>query len=122
MAVEVNFKSMDDFEPEQVAKQVKPLKDLLDLRTRLSDLRGSLRRLRVRPDRVVAERVVRHIFTSGKQLRTHVVVTLGDSVDLIAVRGGQFEDLDANADGYVDVIVGRRPVDGCPHSRTPNIS
>ena len=29
-------------EPDQVAKQVKPLKELLDLRTRLSDLRGSL--------------------------------------------------------------------------------
>ena len=33
---------MDDFEPENVAKQVKPLKELLDLRTKLSDLRGSL--------------------------------------------------------------------------------
>jgi type VI secretion system protein ImpB len=33
---------MDDFEPANVAKQVKPLKELLDLRTRLSDLRGSL--------------------------------------------------------------------------------
>jgi type VI secretion system protein ImpB len=33
---------MDDFSPENVAKQVKPLKDLLDLRTRLSDLRGTL--------------------------------------------------------------------------------
>jgi len=33
---------MDDFEPTQVARQIKPLKELLDLRTRLSDLRGSL--------------------------------------------------------------------------------
>jgi type VI secretion system protein ImpB len=33
---------MDDFEPGNVAKQVKPLKELLDLRTRLSDLRGQL--------------------------------------------------------------------------------
>jgi len=40
--VDLNFKSMDDFEPEAVAKQVKPLKDLLDLRTKLSDLRGNL--------------------------------------------------------------------------------
>lgn len=40
--VDLNFKSMDDFEPENVAKQVKPLRDLLDLRTRLSDLRGNL--------------------------------------------------------------------------------
>jgi type VI secretion system protein ImpB len=39
---DLNFKSLEDFEPEQVARQVKPLKELLDLRTRLSDLRGSL--------------------------------------------------------------------------------
>ena len=42
LKVNLNFKSMDDFEPENVARQVKPLKELLDLRTRLSDLRGSL--------------------------------------------------------------------------------
>ncbi len=40
--VDLHFKSLDDFEPENVAKQVKPLRELLDLRTRLSDLRGSL--------------------------------------------------------------------------------
>jgi type VI secretion system protein ImpB len=40
--VDLRFKSMDDFDPANVAKQVKPLKELLDLRTRLSDLRGSL--------------------------------------------------------------------------------
>jgi type VI secretion system protein ImpB len=33
---------MDDFSPENVARQVKPLKELLDLRTKLADLRGSL--------------------------------------------------------------------------------
>jgi type VI secretion system protein ImpB len=38
----LRFKTLEDFEPEQVARQVKPLRDLLDLRTRLSDLRGSL--------------------------------------------------------------------------------
>lgn len=42
LKVDLNFKSMDDFSPENVAKQVKPLKELLDLRTRLADLRGSL--------------------------------------------------------------------------------
>jgi type VI secretion system protein ImpB len=42
LKVNLHFKSMDDFEPENVARQVKPLKELLDLRTRLSDLRGSL--------------------------------------------------------------------------------
>jgi type VI secretion system protein ImpB len=40
--VDLRFESLDDFSPENVAKQVKPLKELLDLRTRLSDLRGSL--------------------------------------------------------------------------------
>jgi len=42
LKIDLNFKSMDDFEPENVAKQVKPLKELLDLRTKLSDLRGNL--------------------------------------------------------------------------------
>jgi type VI secretion system protein ImpB len=42
LKVDLHFKSMDDFEPENVARQVKPLKELLDLRAKLSDLRGSL--------------------------------------------------------------------------------
>ena len=42
LRVDLTFKSMDDFEPGNIAKQVAPLKELLDLRTRLSDLRGSL--------------------------------------------------------------------------------
>jgi type VI secretion system protein ImpB len=42
LKVDLNFKSLQDFEPEQVARQVKPLKELLDLRTKLSDLRGAL--------------------------------------------------------------------------------
>jgi type VI secretion system protein ImpB len=40
--VDLQFKKMEDFEPGNVAKQVKPLKELLDLRTRLADLRGTL--------------------------------------------------------------------------------
>lgn len=42
LKVDLKFESLDDFSPENVAKQVGPLKELLDLRTRLSDLRGSL--------------------------------------------------------------------------------
>ena len=42
LKVDLNFKSMDDFAPDNVARQVKPLKELMDLRTKLSDLRGSL--------------------------------------------------------------------------------
>jgi type VI secretion system protein ImpB len=33
---------MDDFSPDAVARQVKPLRELLELRTQLADLRGSL--------------------------------------------------------------------------------
>jgi type VI secretion system protein ImpB len=42
LKVSLDFRSMDDFSPENVARQVKPLRELLDLRTRLSDLRGGL--------------------------------------------------------------------------------
>lgn len=42
LKLDLTFKSMEDFEPGSIAKQVPPLKELLDLRTRLSDLRGSL--------------------------------------------------------------------------------
>jgi type VI secretion system protein ImpB len=42
LKVDLNFRSLDDFSPESVARQVTPLKKLLDLRTRLSDLRGTL--------------------------------------------------------------------------------
>lgn len=42
LAVDLTFKSMDDFSPDAVARQVKPLKELLDLRTKLADLRGTL--------------------------------------------------------------------------------
>jgi type VI secretion system protein ImpB len=42
LKVDLHFKKLDDFEPVNVAKQVKPLKEMLDLRTRLADLRGTL--------------------------------------------------------------------------------
>lgn len=42
LKVDLHFKSMEDFEPEAVAKQVKPIRELMDLRTKLADLRGSL--------------------------------------------------------------------------------
>ena len=42
LKVDLRFKSLEDFEPQNVARQVKPLKELLDLRQRLSDLRGSM--------------------------------------------------------------------------------
>ena len=42
LRVDLNFKSMDDFSPENVARQVGPLRELLELRDRLADLRGSM--------------------------------------------------------------------------------
>src|SRR5271170_4461770 len=42
LKVDLHFKTLEDFEPEQVARQVKPLRELLDLRTKLNDLRGNL--------------------------------------------------------------------------------
>jgi type VI secretion system protein ImpB len=38
LAVELNFKHIDDFEPAKIAEQVAPLKELLDLRRQLSQL------------------------------------------------------------------------------------
>ena len=38
LAVELNFKHMDDFAPARVAEQVQPLKELLDMRQRLTQL------------------------------------------------------------------------------------
>lgn len=42
IAVELNFNKMEDFEPAKVADQVEPLRQLLEARARLSDLRGKL--------------------------------------------------------------------------------
>jgi type VI secretion system protein ImpB len=42
LKVELNFESMEDFEPEQVARKVPALKELLDARSRLSDLNSKL--------------------------------------------------------------------------------
>ena len=42
LKIDLNFKSLDDFSPDHVARQVKPLRELLELRDLLSDLRGSM--------------------------------------------------------------------------------
>jgi type VI secretion system protein ImpB len=42
IAIDLHFESIEDFEPVKVAQRIKPLKELLDLRTKLSDLRGTL--------------------------------------------------------------------------------
>jgi type VI secretion system protein ImpB len=42
LAVELRFKSLDDFRPENVAQQITPLKKLIEARQKLSDLMGKL--------------------------------------------------------------------------------
>jgi len=42
LAMELNFNELADFEPQNVVAQVEPLKQLLEARTRLADLRNKL--------------------------------------------------------------------------------
>jgi type VI secretion system protein ImpB len=42
IAVELEFKNLGDFEPEQVVDQIEPLKKLLEARQKLSDLRNKM--------------------------------------------------------------------------------
>ncbi len=42
MNVELKFGNMDDFEPEQVVRQVEPLRKLLEARNRLTDLMSKI--------------------------------------------------------------------------------
>jgi len=42
LSVELAFNRIEDFEPQNVARQVKPLNQLLELRRRLSDLANSM--------------------------------------------------------------------------------
>ena len=42
LAVELNFKNMDDFDPAKVAEQVPALKELLDMRHRLNQLMSKM--------------------------------------------------------------------------------
>jgi type VI secretion system protein ImpB len=41
LKLDLNFKSLEDFEPQRVAEQVPALKELLDLRTKLGNLKAS---------------------------------------------------------------------------------
>jgi type VI secretion system protein ImpB len=41
-AVDLKFKSIEDFRPESVTQQVEPLRKLVEARTKLSDLRNKI--------------------------------------------------------------------------------
>ena len=42
LSVELNFDKLEDFEPQRIVDQVDPLRQLLEIRTRLSDLRNKI--------------------------------------------------------------------------------
>ena len=42
MGIDLTFNSMEDFRPENVVKQVDPLKKLVEARERLTDLRNKI--------------------------------------------------------------------------------
>lgn len=42
LSVELNFDKLEDFEPQRIVAQVDPLRQLLEIRTRLSDLRNKI--------------------------------------------------------------------------------
>lgn len=42
MGMELNFSKLEDFEPQNVVNQIEPLKRLLEVRTRLSDLKNKI--------------------------------------------------------------------------------
>ena len=42
MSIDLTFKSMQDFRPEQVVQQVEPLRKLVEARERLTDLRNKI--------------------------------------------------------------------------------
>jgi type VI secretion system protein ImpB len=42
IGVELDFRSMADFEPENVARQIEPLRQLLEIRSKLSDLKNKM--------------------------------------------------------------------------------
>jgi type VI secretion system protein ImpB len=42
IGIELNFKSLADFEPEQVVRQIEPLRKLLEARQKLADLRNKM--------------------------------------------------------------------------------
>ncbi len=42
MGIELNFKNIEDFEPDQIVQQVEPLRKLVEARQKLSDLRSKM--------------------------------------------------------------------------------
>ena len=84
LAVELRFRSMDDFRPENVARQVKPLRELLELRVRLADLRG--------------------ILLGNERLEELLYQSLRNSDSMSRIRGELAPGVDAEAAGAGDPL------------------
>lgn len=63
-AVELKFKSLDDFRPESVVEQVEPLRKLLEARSKLADLRNKL------AGNEKLEDLLNDVLTNTEQLKT----------------------------------------------------
>lgn len=64
LGVELKFNSMEDFRPESVVQQVEPLRQLLEARSKLADLRGKLAGNEKLDD------ILQQVLTSTEQLAT----------------------------------------------------
>jgi type VI secretion system protein ImpB len=67
LGVVLNFKSLDDFDPESIVRQVEPLKQLLEARERLADLKTKV----VSNDRLDA--VLQKVIQTTEDLRKKAV-------------------------------------------------
>jgi len=63
LGVDLSFQNLEDFDPERVAQRVKPLRDLLELRTKLSDLVGTLQ------GNEKLERVLQDVIADSEKLK-----------------------------------------------------
>lgn len=70
--VALKFKSLEDFEPDAVARQIEPLRKLLDARQRLVDLKGKL------DGNDKLEKLLEKVLSNPSQLNDELKSVLGD--------------------------------------------
>ncbi|NHB86619.1 type VI secretion system contractile sheath small subunit [Photorhabdus tasmaniensis] len=81
--VDLQFKSMADFTPENLAKQIEPLRNLLEVRSKLSDLKGrtlSNEKLRDRLAEILAEHADKLPQVNNEETETPVTENTADDV------------------------------------------
>ncbi|MGV7961199.1 type VI secretion system contractile sheath small subunit [Photorhabdus tasmaniensis] len=81
--VDLQFKSMADFTPENLAKQIEPLRNLLEVRSKLSDLKGrtlSNEKLRDRLADILAEHADKLPQVNNEETETPATENTADDV------------------------------------------